>query len=51
MILSSRHISCVLWCDYKQLEYKKAEAGMNEGAVSGAQEVKKAEVTAMDYDM
>ena len=36
---------------YKQLEYKKAEAGMNEGAVSGAQEVKKAEVTAMDYDI
>ena len=24
---------------------------MNEGAVSGAQEVKKAEVTAMDYDI
>lgn len=36
---------------YKQLEYKKAEAGMSEGAVSGAQEVKKAEVTAMDYDI
>ena len=36
---------------YKQLEYKKAEAGMNEGVVSGAQEVKKAEVTAMDYDI
>ena len=36
---------------YKQLEYKKAEAGMSEGAVSGASEVKKAEVTAMDYDI
>ena len=36
---------------YKQLEYKKAEAGMSEGAVSGASEVKKSEVTAMDYDI
>ncbi|MBU8972219.1 tetratricopeptide repeat protein [Bacteroides eggerthii] len=36
---------------YKQLEYKKAEAGMSEGAVSGTSEVKKAEVTAMDYDI
>ena len=36
---------------YKQLEYKKAEAGMSEGAISGTQEAKKTEVTAMDYDM
>lgn len=36
---------------YKQLEYKKAEAGMSEGAVSGTPEVKKSEVTALDYDI
>lgn len=35
----------------KQLEYKKAEAAMEEGAVSGTSEVKKVEVTVMDYDM
>lgn len=36
---------------YKQLEYKKAEATMNEGAVSGAQDTKKPEVTAIDYEI
>ena len=30
---------------------QESGTGMNEGAVSGAQEVKKAEVTAMDYDI
>ena len=35
----------------KQLEYKKAEASMNEGAVSGTSETKKTEITAIDYDI
>ena len=35
----------------KQLEYKKAESAMNEGAVSGTSEAKKVEVTAIDYDI
>ena len=35
----------------KQLEYKKAESTMNEGAVSGTPEAKTVEVTAIDYDI
>ena len=35
----------------KQLEYRKAEAAMSEGATSGTHEVKKAEVTAIDYEI
>ena len=35
---------------YKQLEYKKAEATMSEGATSGTTEMKKPEVTAIDYE-
>ena len=36
---------------YKQLEYKKAEATMSEGATSGTTEMKKPEVTAIDYEV
>lgn len=37
---------------YKQLEYKKAEAAMNDGATSGlSAEVQKAEVKAIDYEI
>ncbi|WP_373801702.1 tetratricopeptide repeat protein, partial [Bacteroides heparinolyticus] len=35
----------------KQLEYRKAEAAMSEGATSGTSDVKKAEVTAVDYEI
>lgn len=35
----------------KQLEYRKAEATLDEGAVSGTSEAKKSEVTAIDYDI
>lgn len=35
----------------KQLEYRKAEANMNEGAVSGTSDAKPTEVTALDYDI
>ena len=36
---------------YKQLEYKKAEATMSEGATSGTTEMKKPEVMAIDYEV
>ena len=36
---------------YKQLEYKKAEATMSEGATLSATEMKKPEVTAIDYEV
>ncbi|MDE5761534.1 MAG: tetratricopeptide repeat protein, partial [Bacteroides sp.] len=36
---------------YKQLEYRKAEAALNEGTTSGVAEVKKPEVTALDYEI
>lgn len=36
---------------YKQLEYKKAEATLDEGTASGTTEVRKPEVTAIDYEI